>query len=195
MTDNKMRERLYHSLVSWYLYDKYGIEELDRMIFRESMLFEPVGSWDDFIFEPADPEEFRRKMDTELVYLTLANRAHVDRLSAEEQDLFQRIVDGKASFDEEEDFFESTYRTVLKPDAIEEEQELLEMIGMEGTKGSVGLVFAFHDETALEEDGRVDIKEEKKKEERFQKIRAEYMKALAEMGEEPVYLYRKNKSA
>lgn len=169
----------YRELVSQYLFEKYSIRRLDERFLECGSAFLPA----------ADEKDF---LPWRLNFISLLNEVHMERMSLEELEEFQSLLEKEDGNTDILDFLERTWEKVLA--GTETEGSLYEFypdIRGKGILPGNALVFEFRDMTQYDSEGKTDWELENEKARVFERVKIQYEKIANAKSAVPVYLVRR----
>lgn len=168
-------------LLSWqYLTEQYALKRLDERFAECETRFEPV-------------EQGNRQQGSGiyLIYISLWNKARIERLEESEIKQLYEINNGNPNNINLSEFISNTYIRVLAGDIRPDTQhEFFKDIYGKGVLPGNAVIFSFRDKMAYGSDGEIDWVLEEKKERIFGHVKNQFEKLANVRANHPVYLVR-----
>lgn len=172
--------RLYRALSQQYLIEQYSLKRLDER-FAEGETY----------FEPLDERNLQQGNGIYLKYISLLNKARIERLEENELKMLREINNENPGNINLADFIGRTYARILAGDITPGTQyEFFKDIYGKGVLPGNAVIFSFRDKTSYGPDGEIDWSIEERKSRIFHQVKEQFEELANAGSNHPVYLVR-----
>lgn len=177
MKEQKEISMLYKKLAEQYLFEVYSIRRLEERFAECEVKFLPES-------------ETEQENKLALKFISLLNKAHIERLDENERKSLEEISKGNTEINIAE-FIDSTYVKVLAGDIRKNVQyEYFKNIYGKGILPGNAIVFFFRDKVEYNAENQVNWETEYRKDKIFHNVKTQFEKMANRKSQSPIYLIR-----
>lgn len=177
MKEQKELSMLYKKLAEQYLFEVYSIRRLDERFAACEVKFLPE-------------TETEQENELALKFISLLNKAHIERLDENERKSLEEISKGNTEINIAE-FIDSTYEKVLAGDIRKNVQyEYFKNIYGKGILPGNAIVFFFRDKIEYNAENQINWETEHQKDKIFHNVKMQFEKMANRKSQNPIYLIR-----